>query len=46
MIVHWPAGIKAKGELRDQYAHCIDIVPTVYECLGIELPEVEQELNQ
>ena len=39
MIVHWPAGIKAKGELRDQYTHCIDIVPTVYECLGIELPD-------
>ena len=39
MVVHWPAGIKAKGELRDQYTHCIDIVPTVYECLGVELPE-------
>jgi hypothetical protein len=39
LIVHWPKGIKAKGELRDQYNHCIDIVPTVYECLGIELPQ-------
>jgi arylsulfatase A-like enzyme len=39
MIVHWPKGIKAKGELRDQYTHCIDIVPTVYECLGVELPD-------
>ena len=39
MIVHWPAGIKARGELRDQYAHCSDVVPTVYECLGIEPPE-------
>jgi arylsulfatase A-like enzyme len=39
LIVHWPKGIKAKGELRDQYNHCIDVVPTVYECLGIELPE-------
>jgi len=38
MVVHWPAGIKAKGELRDQYTHAIDIVPTIYECLGIELP--------
>jgi arylsulfatase A-like enzyme len=39
MVVHWPKGIKAKGELRDQYTHCSDIVPTVYECLGIEPPE-------
>ena len=39
MVMHWPKGIKAKGELRDQYTHCIDVVPTVYECLGIELPD-------
>jgi arylsulfatase A-like enzyme len=37
-IVHWPNGIKAKGELRDQYMHAIDVVPTIYDCLGIELP--------
>ena len=46
MIVHWPKGIKAKGELRDQYTHCIDIVPTVYECLGLELPEVVKGYTQ
>jgi len=39
MVVHWPKGIKARGEMRDQYTHCIDVVPTVYDCLGIELPE-------
>jgi arylsulfatase len=39
LIVHWPKGIAAKGELRDQYTHCIDIVPTVYEVLGMELPD-------
>ena len=38
MMVHWPKGIKAKGEVRDQYTHCSDVVPTVYDCLGIELP--------
>ena len=38
MMVHWPKGIKAKGEVRDQYTHCSDVVPTIYECLGIELP--------
>src|SRR5204863_468337 len=28
-LVHWPKGIKAKGEVRTQYAHIIDLVPTV-----------------
>ena len=37
-IVHWPMGIKAKGEIRTQYAHAIDMVPTVLEALGIEAP--------
>ena len=37
-IVHWPKGIKAKGELRDQYAHVIDMVPTVLDALGVEPP--------
>jgi arylsulfatase len=37
-IVHWPAGIKAKGEIRTQYAHVIDMVPTVLEALGLEPP--------
>ena len=33
-------GIKAKGELRHQFLHATDIVPTMYDCLGVELPEV------
>ena len=37
-LVHWPKGIKAKGEIRNQYAHAIDMVPTVLESLGIEAP--------
>lgn len=37
-IVHWPAGIKAKGEIRTQFAHAIDMVPTVLEALGLEPP--------
>ena len=35
-MVHWPKGIKAKGDMRTQYAHAIDMVPTVLEALGIE----------
>jgi arylsulfatase A-like enzyme len=37
-IVHWPKGIKAKGEIRSQYAHAVDMVPTVLESLGIDAP--------
>ena len=38
LVVHWPAGIKARGELRQTPAHVIDIVPTILEVLGIERP--------
>ena len=37
-IVSWPAGIKARGEVRDHYAHIIDMVPTVLDLLGVEPP--------
>ena len=37
-IVSWPAGIKATGEVRPQYAHIIDMVPTVLDLLGVEPP--------
>ena len=33
-LVHWPAGIAARGEVRTQYAHIIDMVPTVLDVLG------------
>ena len=46
MLVHWPKGIKAKGEVRDQYAHCSDVAPTIYECIGIEPPEVVKGYTQ
>ena len=34
-IVSWPQGIAAHGAIRDQYVHAVDIVPTLYELLGI-----------
>ncbi len=37
-IASWPAGIKAKGEIRNHYAHAIDMAPTVLDALGIEPP--------
>jgi arylsulfatase len=39
-IIAWPNGIKARGEIRHQYIHAADVVPTLYECLGIEPPAV------
>ena len=35
MIVSWPAGVAARGDCR-QYTHAVDIVPTIYEALGID----------
>ena len=40
MVVHWPKGIAAKGELRRQYASLIDIVPTILEAVGVPEPKV------
>ncbi len=37
-VVAWPAGIAARGEVRTQYAHAIDMVPTVLDALGVEPP--------
>jgi arylsulfatase A-like enzyme len=45
-IVTWPAGIKAKGEIRTQYAHAIDMVPTVLEALDIEAPTAIRGVTQ
>jgi arylsulfatase A-like enzyme len=37
-IVHWPQGIKAKGELRSQFHHVIDVAPTILELAGLPEP--------
>ena len=38
LIVHWPQGIPDGGQVRWQYAHAIDVVPTLLEALGIAAP--------
>ena len=38
LIVHWPRGIDGRDEVRRQYVHAIDIVPTVLEVVGVEPP--------
>jgi Sulfatase len=45
-IVHWPKGIKAAGEVRAQYAHAINMVPTVLEALKIDPPVSIQGVTQ
>jgi arylsulfatase len=45
-LIAWPQGIKARGEVRHQYVHAVDIVPTLYELLGITPPDVLKGYTQ
>lgn len=45
-IISWSNGMKAHGELRHQYHHAIDILPTILECLDIEPPQVIKGYTQ
>jgi arylsulfatase A-like enzyme len=38
-IISWPAGMRARGEVRDQYHHAIDLMPTILDVLGVAVPE-------
>jgi arylsulfatase len=46
MVVSWPARIKDKGALRDQFTHVIDVVPTLLEAAGIPAPERVDGIQQ
>ena len=48
MLVHWPNGLDARqrGTKRDQFANVSDIVPTLYELIGITPPEVRRGVEQ
>jgi arylsulfatase len=46
LVIHWPKGIRAKGELRHQYHHSTDIVPTILEAIGLEMPAVYRGVEQ
>ena len=45
-IISWPKGIKAKGEVRTQYAHIIDMVPTALDLLGVTPPAAIRGVTQ
>jgi arylsulfatase len=46
MVVSWPARIKDKGALREQFVHVIDVVPTILEAAGIKAPEAVDGIKQ
>jgi arylsulfatase A-like enzyme len=45
-LVSWPQGTRARGEVRTQYAHIVDMVPTVLDLLGIEPPATIRGVTQ
>jgi arylsulfatase len=45
-IVHWPERIKAKGEVRSQFHHVIDVAPTVLEAAGLPQPTFVNGIQQ
>ncbi len=46
LIIHWPNGIDDAGGIRDQYHHVIDLMPTVLDIVGVEVPETFQGIDQ
>jgi arylsulfatase A-like enzyme len=46
LVVHWPNGIKAMGEIRSQYHHISDIAPTILEAAGVEIPKEYHGVKQ
>jgi len=45
-IVHWPQGIRAKGEVRSQFFHVIDVAPTILEAAGLPQPTIVNSVQQ
>jgi arylsulfatase len=46
MVLHWPARIKAQGEVRPQWHHVIDVAPTVLEAAGLPEPTMVNGAKQ
>jgi len=46
LVISWPKGIKARGEMRNQYYHSTDIVPTILEACGVAMPETVDGIKQ
>jgi arylsulfatase len=46
MVISWPAHIKDKGGIRSQFCHVIDVVPTIYEAVGVTPPTMMDGVKQ
>lgn len=46
MVLHWPKRIKAKGELRSQFHHVVDVAPTILEAAKLPQPKVVNGIKQ
>jgi arylsulfatase A-like enzyme len=46
LVISWPARIKSTGQTRTQWHHVIDIVPTIYEAVGVPAPSSMDGVNQ
>ena len=46
LVISWPKGIKAKGQVRNQYHHAVDIVPTILDICKLEMPKVYGGIEQ
>ncbi|WP_457207513.1 arylsulfatase [Nocardioides sp. P5_C9_2] len=46
MVISWPKRIAGGGDLRTQFTHCIDVVPTILEVIGIPEPAVVDGIEQ
>lgn len=46
LAISWPDRIKARGEIRDQFHHVIDIAPTILEVVGVEMPSQFNGIGQ
>lgn len=46
LVVHWPAGIAARGEIRTQFVHAVDITPTILDVAGAPAPDHHRGITQ
>ena len=46
LIAHWPRGIAARGEVREQFCHVVDLMPTILDVAGVAAPTVVDGIEQ
>jgi arylsulfatase A-like enzyme len=46
MVMHWPRRVEAKGEIRSQFCHVVDVAPTVLDAAGLPQPKVVNGVQQ